>query len=89
LTFHGRNNKYGERNADNMAYLVPQGQKEVIEEDGCSRDCIILVAIARSQSRLGAMKVDAHLSCITGDIVVERWGKSNRGRDERKSPYNL
>jgi len=38
-------------NADEMAYLVRKGQKEVIEEDGRGRKCIILVAIARSQSQ--------------------------------------
>jgi len=35
-------------NTDGMAYLVRQGQKEVIEEDGCGRECIMLDAIARS-----------------------------------------
>jgi len=34
-----------------VAYLVPQGQKEVIEEDGGGRKCIILVTIARSKSQ--------------------------------------
>ena len=32
-----------------MAHLVRQGQEEVIEEDGGGRNCIVLVAIARSQ----------------------------------------
>ena len=34
-----------------MAYLVCKSQKEIIEEDGGGRNCIILVAIARSQSQ--------------------------------------
>jgi len=37
-------------NTHDMAYLVGQGQKEVIEEDGGGRNSIILVAITRSQS---------------------------------------
>ena len=37
------------RSANYMAYLVPQGQKEVIEEDGRGRKFIILVTIARSE----------------------------------------
>jgi len=37
------------RRANDMAYLVRQGQKEVIEEDGGGRNYIILVAISRSQ----------------------------------------
>jgi len=38
-------------NANEMAHLVGQGQKEVIEEDGGDRNCIILIAISRSQSQ--------------------------------------
>jgi len=49
LIFHRRDNKCGERNTNGIAYLVRQGQKEVIEEDGRGRNCIILVEIARSQ----------------------------------------
>jgi len=37
------------RNANNVAYLVPQGQKEFIEEEGGDRNYMILVVIARSQ----------------------------------------
>ena len=37
------------RRANDVAYLVRQGQKEVIEEDGGSRNYIILVVISRSQ----------------------------------------
>jgi len=35
------------------------------------------------------MKIDAHLSCGTGDIGVERWGKSDHGQDKRKGPSQL
>jgi len=38
-------------NTSEMAHLVGQGQKEVIEEDGGDRSCIILITIPRSQSR--------------------------------------
>jgi len=38
-------------NANKMAHLVGQGQKEVIEEDGGDRNCIILIIIPRSQSQ--------------------------------------
>jgi len=47
--FHGRDNKRGEKNANVVAHLVHQGKKEVIEEDGGDRNCIILAAVARSQ----------------------------------------
>ena len=33
-----------------MAYLVCQSQKEVVEEDGGGRNCIVLVAVDRFQS---------------------------------------
>ena len=38
-------------NANDMTYLVRQGQEEVIEEDGGGRNCIILVTIGRSKSQ--------------------------------------
>jgi len=38
------------RSANEVAYLVPQGQEEVIEEDGGGCNYIILMATARSQS---------------------------------------
>jgi hypothetical protein len=38
-------------NADGMAYLVLQGQEEVVEEDGSYRNWIILVTIFHSQSQ--------------------------------------
>ena len=38
-------------NANGVAYLVRQGQKVVIEEDGGDRDCIILIVIPRAQSQ--------------------------------------
>jgi len=38
-------------NANRMAHLVGQGQKEVIEEDGGDCNCIILTTILRSQSQ--------------------------------------
>jgi len=37
------------RNADEVAYLVRQGQEVVIEENGGGRNYIILVTIARYQ----------------------------------------
>ena len=51
LIFDGRVNKRGKKNANDVARLVRQGQKEVIEEDGGDRNCIILATIARSQSQ--------------------------------------
>jgi len=41
----------------NMAYLVRQCQQEVVEEDSCSRNCVILVTIPHpaSQKRLRFM----------------------------------
>jgi len=55
--------------ADDVAYLVRQGQKEVVEEDGggCSR--VILIRMIRFQPQR-AMNIDAHLSCGTGGIGV-------------------
>ena len=38
-------------NANKIAHLVCQGQKEVIEEDCGDRNCIILIIIPRSQSQ--------------------------------------
>jgi len=49
--FEGRINKCGERNVKDVAHLVRQSQKEVIEEDGGDRKCVILATIARSQSQ--------------------------------------
>ena len=42
------------RRVNDVAYLVRQGQKEVIEEDGGGRNYVILAEIARSwpQTRL-------------------------------------
>jgi len=51
LIFHGRVNKCGERGIDDVAYLIRQGQKEVVEEDGCGRNSVILVEIACSQEQ--------------------------------------
>ena len=39
------------RNANEMTYLVCQGQQEVVEEDGSDRNPIILVVIARNESQ--------------------------------------
>lgn len=38
-------------NTNELSHLVPQCQKEVIEEDCRGRDCVILVTIVRSQSQ--------------------------------------
>ena len=51
LIFRGRANECSERDGNDMAYLVPQGQKEVIEGEGSGRNYMILVVIARSQPR--------------------------------------
>jgi len=50
--FDGRVNKYSERNINAVAYLVGQGQKEVIEEDSGDCNCIILAKVARSQPQI-------------------------------------
>ena len=39
-----------EGNANEMAYLVSQGQKEVIEEDDSDCNCIILIIIPHCRS---------------------------------------
>jgi len=36
-------------NANDLAHLVRQGQKEVIEEDGCSCNWVVLDVMSRSQ----------------------------------------
>ena len=41
--------KYTQRRDNDVAHLVRQGQKEVIEEGGGGRNCIILVEIPHSQ----------------------------------------
>jgi hypothetical protein len=38
-------------NTDGMAYLVPQGQKVVIEAEGGGRNCVILGATTHSRSQ--------------------------------------
>ena len=50
--FYRRVNKRGGRNASEVAYLVRQSQKEVVEEDGGDCNCVILATIARSQSQV-------------------------------------
>jgi len=69
-----------------MAYLVWQGQEEVIEADGGGRNSLILVAITRSQPQ-GVMNIDAHLSRGAGSIGVERSGKSDHS--ERRGPHKM
>jgi hypothetical protein len=48
--FHERDNKLYEGGTSDMAYLVRQGQQEVVEEDGDDRNCIILVSIPHQHS---------------------------------------
>jgi hypothetical protein len=58
--------------ADDVAYLVRQGQQEVIEEDGGDRGRIILVSIPHQYSQSKMMKNDAHPCCGTEDFGVQR-----------------
>ena len=66
-------------NTDDMAYLVRQGQKEVVEEDGDGRN--------RSFSVIESMKMDAHPQCGPGDFGIQKSGESTRERDERKGAH--
>jgi hypothetical protein len=36
---------------NDIAYLVPQSQQEVVEEEGGNRNCIILVVIPHAESQ--------------------------------------
>ena len=56
-SFTGRVTNPAKGNTNNMAYLVRQGQQKVVEEDSCSRNCVILVMIPHpaSQKRLRFM----------------------------------
>ena len=47
-----------------MAYLVRQSQKEVIEEDGGGRDCVILIATARSRSQTRLKSMPTFLAVL-------------------------
>jgi len=38
-------------NTNDTAYLVRQGQQEVVEEDGGGRNCVILAVIPQSASQ--------------------------------------
>ena len=48
-------------NTNDVAYLVRQGQQEVVEEDGGDGDYVILVVITSHQSVTKTAKIDAHL----------------------------
>ena len=50
-SFTGGTVSLAKGNANEMAYLVGQGQKEVIEEDGGDRNRIILIVIPHCQSQ--------------------------------------
>jgi len=39
--------RVAKRNTNDVAYLIRQGQKKVIEQEGGGRDYMILVVIAR------------------------------------------
>jgi hypothetical protein len=74
--------------ANRAAYLVRQGQQEVIEEDCGDRNCIVLFPIPYQYSRSKqTTKNDAHPRCGTEDFGVQRSGKSSR--DERKGAHRL
>lgn len=66
--------------ANDVAYLVRQGQQEVIEEDGGSRGYIILVVISRSQEQEWYKPMPTFLE-VLGGIGVQRSRKSTHGRD--------
>ena len=66
--------------ANDVAYLVRQGQQEVIEEDGGSRGYIILVVISRSQEQEWYKPMPTFLEVLRG-IGVQRSRKSTHGRD--------
>jgi hypothetical protein len=79
-----------EGHANRTAYLVRQGQQEVIEEDCGDRNCIILIPIPCQHSRSKKMmKNDAHPRCGAEDFGVQRSGKSSHGREERKGAHRL
>jgi hypothetical protein len=51
LSFTGGTINLAKGNTDGMAYLVPQGQKVVIEAEGGGRNCVILGATTHSRSQ--------------------------------------
>jgi len=52
------------RSAGDVAYLVRQGQKEVIEQEGSGRDYLILVVIAHYQPQKRCKSAPAFLAVL-------------------------